>query len=103
MLRKKLQNSGEGLWAPVDEQEEKEVENDCRAMMERIYEFYKEADKGTASNVVLTDETILELQKKLMGNRISGCYIGNPIQIWKIMKAWILFFLRLLHLGKAVL
>lgn len=35
-------------------------------MMERIYEIYKEADKGTASNVVLTDETILELQKKLM-------------------------------------
>ena len=55
-----------GYGLPVDEQEEKEVENDCRAMMERIYEIYKEAGKGTASNVVLTDETILELQKKLM-------------------------------------
>ena len=55
-----------GYGLPVDEQEEKEAENDCRAMMERIYEIYKEADKGTASNVVLTDETILELQKKLM-------------------------------------
>ena len=55
-----------GYGLPVDEQEEKEVENDCRAMMERIYEIYKEADKGTTSNVVLTDETILELQKKLM-------------------------------------
>lgn len=50
----------------MDEQEEKEAENDCRAMMERIYDIYKDADKGTASNVVLTDETILELQKKLM-------------------------------------
>ena len=55
-----------GYGLPVDEQEEKEAENDCRAMMECIYEIYKEADKGTASNVVLTDETILELQKKLM-------------------------------------
>ena len=55
-----------GYGLPVDEQEEKEAVNDCRAMMERIYEIYKEADKGTASNVVLTDETILELQKKLM-------------------------------------
>ena len=55
-----------GYGLPVDEQEEKEAENDCRAMMEHIYEIYKEADKGTASNVVLTDETILELQKKLM-------------------------------------
>lgn len=55
-----------GYGLPVDEQEEKEAENDCRAMMEHIYEIYNEADKGTASNVVLTDETILELQKKLM-------------------------------------
>jgi hypothetical protein len=55
-----------GYGLPVDEQEEKEAENDCRAMMKHIYEIYKEADKGTASNVVLTDETILELQKKLM-------------------------------------
>ena len=50
----------------VDEQEEKEAENDCRAMMERIYVIYKEADKGTASNVVLSDEIIFKMQKKLM-------------------------------------
>ena len=55
-----------GYELPVDEQEEKEAENDSRVMMEHIYEIYKEADKGTASNVVLTEETILELQKKLM-------------------------------------
>lgn len=55
-----------GYGLPVDEQEEKEAENDSRVMMEHIYEIYKEADKGTASNVVLTEETILELQKKLM-------------------------------------
>ena len=61
---KSAEEKGYGL--PVDEQEEKEAENDCRAMMERIYDIYKDADKGTASNVVLTDETILELQKKLM-------------------------------------
>lgn len=56
----------EGYGLPVDEQEEKEAESDCRAMMERIYDIYKDADKGTASNVILNDETILELQKKLM-------------------------------------
>ena len=55
-----------GYGLPVDEQEEMEAENDCRAMMERIYDIYKDADKGTASNVVLTEETILELRKKLM-------------------------------------
>ena len=65
-----------GYGLPVDEQEEKEAENDCRAMMERIYEIYKEADKGIASNVVLTDETILELQKKLME---TGCPVATLV------------------------
>ena len=51
---------------PIDEQEMEEAENDCSEMMEHIYAIYQKADKGTASNVVLTDETILELQKKLM-------------------------------------
>lgn len=55
-----------GYGLPVDVQEEKKAENDCREMMECIYDIYKVADKGTASNVVLTDETILKLQKKLM-------------------------------------
>lgn len=55
-----------GYDLPVDEQEEKEAEHECRAMMERIYDIYKDADKGTASNVVLSDEIIFKLQKKLM-------------------------------------
>ena len=55
-----------GYDLPVDEQEEKEAENDCRKMMELILDIYKEADKGTASNVVLKEETVLEMQKKVM-------------------------------------
>ena len=54
-----------GYDLPIDEQERKEAENDCSAMMEHIYEIYNAADKGTASNVVLTDDIIFELQKKL--------------------------------------
>ena len=55
-----------GYDLPIDEWEIDEAENDCSAMMERIYEIYNEADKGTASNVVLADEIIFKLQKKLM-------------------------------------
>ncbi len=61
-----LEEWEKGYGLPVDEQEEQEAANDCRAMMEHIFEIYREADKGTTVNVVLTDETILELQKKLM-------------------------------------
>ena len=53
-----------GYDLPIDEREMDEARNDCSAMMEHIYEIYNDADKGTASNVVLTDETIFELQKE---------------------------------------
>ena len=55
-----------GYGLPVDEQEKKEAANDCKKMMELIFDIYKDADKGTASNVVLNDETVLEMQKRLM-------------------------------------
>ncbi len=55
-----------GYDLPIDEQEMDEAEDDSKAMMELIYALYSAADKGTASNVVLTDEIILELQIKLM-------------------------------------
>ena len=50
----------------AEEWEEKEAADDCKKMMGLIFDIYKDADKGTASNVVLNDETVLEMQKKLM-------------------------------------
>ena len=60
----------------VDEQEEKEAANDCKKMMELIFDIYKDADKGTASNVVLNDETVLEMQKRLME---TGCPVSTLV------------------------
>lgn len=65
-LEEAAEQWAKGYGLPVDEQEEKEAENDCRTMMELIFDIYEDADKGIASNVVLNDETILEMQKKLM-------------------------------------
>ncbi len=73
-----------GYGLPVDEQEEKEAANDCRAMMERIYEIYKEADKGTASNVVLNDENGSGNAEKVNGNRMSSFHFGNILQYGKL-------------------
>ena len=42
-----------------------EAENDGIEMMERISDIYGDADKGAASNVVLEDETIFKMQKKI--------------------------------------
>lgn len=55
-----------GYDLPVDEQEREEAELQCKEMMERISGIYESAYKGEASNVVLDDKTVLEMQRKLM-------------------------------------
>ena len=60
-----------GYDLPVDEQEVKEAENDCMTMMELIFDIYEGADKGTASNVTLSDEIVFEMQKKLAETKCS--------------------------------
>lgn len=54
-----------GYDLPVDEQEREEAETDCKKLMERYLDIYETADKGIASNVVLDDQTVLEMQKKV--------------------------------------
>lgn len=65
-----------GYDLPVNQREREEAENDCRKMMELISDIYRDADKGTASNVVLMDETILEMQKKVMK---TGCPVAASV------------------------
>ena len=60
-----------GYDLPVDEQEVKEAEKDCMIMMELIFDIYEGADKGSASNVVLSDEIVFEMQKKLAETKCS--------------------------------
>ena len=54
-----------GYDLPVDEQEREEAETDCKKLMEHYLDIYETADKGIASNVVLDDQTVLEIQKKV--------------------------------------
>lgn len=54
-----------GYDLPVDEQEREEAETDCKKLMELYLDIYETADKGIASNVVLDDQTVLEIQKKV--------------------------------------
>ena len=54
-----------GYDLPVDEQEREEAETDCKKLMELYLDIYETADKGIASNVVLDNQTVLEIQKKV--------------------------------------
>ena len=65
-----------GYDLPVDEQEAVEAENDCIEMMELISDIYGDSDKGAASNVVLEDETIFKMQKKIME---TGCQVATLV------------------------
>ena len=60
-----------GYDLPVDVQEREEAETDCKKLMELYFDIYESADKGMASNVVLDDQTVLEMQKKLLNTSFN--------------------------------
>ena len=65
-----------GYDLPVDEQEREEAETDCKKQMELYLDIYETADKGIASNVVLDDQTVLEMQRKL---KDAGCLVTTMV------------------------
>lgn len=65
-----------GYDLPLEEKEREEAARDCKKMMEKIQSIYKLADKGEASNIVLQDETILEMQKAVME---TGCPVSVTV------------------------
>lgn len=54
-----------GYNLPVNQRERKEAEADCMDVMASLGELYEQAEKGDASNIVLSDETILEMRDKV--------------------------------------
>lgn len=65
-----------GYDLPLEEAEQEEAATECKEMMIKIQGIYKLADKGEASNVVLQDETMLELQKALTE---TGCPVSVSV------------------------
>lgn len=52
-----------GYDLPIDDSEKGEAVMDCKAVMETVAGIYRSADKGEASNVVLSDETMVQMKK----------------------------------------
>ena len=55
-----------GYDLPLKEAEQEEAATECKGMMEQIRSIYRLADKGETTNVVLDDETMLEMQKAVI-------------------------------------
>ncbi len=66
-----------GYDLPIDARQRKEVEEDCKEILELISEIYNNADKGGANNVVIADEVMEQMAEKVKG---TGC----PVTITEI-------------------
>ena len=59
-----------GYDLPLEEEEQAEAATECKKMMDKIQSIYKLVDKTEAAEVVLEDETMLEMQKAVIE---TGC------------------------------
>lgn len=51
-----------GYDLPIEEEKKEEAETECLVIMDSLSDIYIHADKGDASNVVLSDETLEQMQ-----------------------------------------
>lgn len=74
--QKEIQTPEQGYDLPVDESEREEAETDCKGMLKLTLDIYEQADKGESSNVVLSDDTIFRMQRKL---KETGCAVTTVV------------------------
>lgn len=76
-----------GYNLPVDNSEKEEAENDCKKVMEVIADLYKGAEKGESSNVVLSDQTIMEMLEKIkeMGYPVMDEQVYSDIENYEVV------------------
>lgn len=81
-----------GYNLPIGEDEGKEAEDDCKAVLELTADIYKEADKGEASNVVLSEEVICRMKEKIksMGMPVTGNGMYSVMENWQGMERFLL-------------
>lgn len=63
-----------GYDLPVNSREKKEAEADCKRAMELVSDIYVRADKGQSSNAALSDETLFEMQGRIVET-------GRPVSV----------------------
>lgn len=65
-----------GYDLPISDSERNEAEADCEKMMALISELYENAEKGQASNVVISEETMYQMVEKV---KDTGYPIGASV------------------------
>ncbi len=83
-----------GYDLPVDEVVKEEAIEDCKNVMNQMKAIYQKADKGTSSNVVVSETVMEEMQEVLKEKKMSLLLHQRRIQIWLIILKWKNFFSR---------
>ena len=76
---------------PVDEVVKEEAIEDCKNVMNQMKAIYQKADKGTSSNVVVS-ETVMEKMQEVLKEKNVLLLHQRRIQIWLIILKWKNFF-----------
>ena len=69
---------------PVDEVVKEEAIEDCKNVMNQMKAIYQKADKGTSSNVVVSETVMEEMQEVLKEKNVPLLH-QHRIQIWLII------------------
>lgn len=80
-----------GYDLPVDEVVKEEAIEDCKNVMNQMKAIYQKADKGTSSNIVVS-ETVMEEMQEVLKEKMSPLLHQHRIQIWLIILKWKNFF-----------
>lgn len=73
---KVVEQWNKGYNLSVSEDESEEAESDCKRVMMLYMNIFVNADKGSASNVILSDETLFEIQNVV---RETGCPVSTSV------------------------
>ena len=71
-----------GYDLPIEEDERREAEADLRTALELTAEIYRAADKGEASNVVLSEEVMAQMKEKIkpLGMSVTGSGLYSDME-----------------------
>ena len=81
-----------GYDLPVDEVVKEEAIEDCKNVMNQMKVIYQKADKGTSSNIVVSETVMEEMQEVLKEKKCPPLLHQHRIQIWLIILKWKNFF-----------
>ena len=71
-----------GYNLPIDKKKKEIAETDCKMVMNNLLTIYQQADKGTADNTVLSEETVIQMTEKVekMGYSVISTEISQNMK-----------------------